>query len=531
MSYFGFRGKSLSTVLSIVAATAFALQGYDQAVMNGLLTLDTFKHQFPWIKNANIEGKHHFQLSSDRPYYFMTANRCMYPFEGTAVAIYEVGCAIGALTCASVGDVLGRRRTIFIAGCIVIVGVAIQSSSFSLGQLIAARIITGLGVGALTATVPMWVSECSSAKERGRRVLLQGFFAIGGIVVASWMEFGLYFVKNNQVNFRFPIAFQSIFAIIITTFVMFLPESPRWLIKQDRFEEAVLVMAAFEDLPDDSVLIREELSLIRDAYIEERSQKVSVFTMGPERQFHRTVLAVGLAILAQMSGINIVTFYSTTIFQQQLGYSPTQSRIFSACIQVWQFVAAGFALVLIDRFGRRKLLMAGALGMCVAQTSLAGLMSDLTNKSASEAAIFFYFVAMFFFPVGLFLLPFMYAAEISPLSIRAQITAIGACANWLFNFLVAEVSPHALKNIGYKYYTVYACITLFTFIAIFLFYPETKGCTLEEIDEIFIRSKSIWDPVRIEKKLRKDGIWLGEHIGDIENKEKQNVMHTENASG
>ncbi|QGI71293.1 hypothetical protein CEK26_003630 [Fusarium fujikuroi] len=428
MSYFGLRGKPLSTLLSIVAATAFALQGYDQAVMNGLLTLDTFKHQFPQIKNSNIEG--------------------------TAVAIYEVGCAIGALSCAFLGDVLGRRRTIFIAGCIVIMGVAIQSSSFSLGQLIASRVITGLRVGALTATIPMWVSECSSAKERGRRVLLQGFFAIGGIVVASWMEFGLYFIKDNQVNFRFPIAFQGLFAIIITSFVMFLPESPRWLIKQDRFEEAILVMAALEDLPDDSEVIREELSLIRDAYIEEQNQKVSVFTMGPERQFHRAVLAVGLAILAQMSGINIVTFYSTTIFQQQLNYSPTESRIFSASLQVWQFIAAGIALVLIDRFGRRKLLMAGALGMCVAQTSLAGLMSDLTNKSASEAAIFFYFVAMFFFPVGLFLLPFMYAAEISPLSIRAQITAISACANWLFNFLVAEVSPHALKNIGYKYYIV-----------------------------------------------------------------------------
>ncbi|KAM5519537.1 hypothetical protein FOXYSP1_17961 [Fusarium oxysporum f. sp. phaseoli] len=515
MSYFGLRGKPLSTLLSIVAATAFALQGYDQAVMNGLLTLDTFKHQFPQIKNSNIEAS----MDADWPSCFLS---------GTAVAIYEVGCAIGALSCAFLGDILGRRRTIFIAGCIVIVGVAIQSSSFSLGQLIASRVITGLGVGALTATIPMWVSECSSAKERGRRVLLQGFFAIGGIVVASWMEFGLYFVKNNQVNFRFPIAFQGIFAIIITSFVMFLPESPRWLIKQDRFEEAILVMAALEDHPDDSMVISEELSLIRDAYIEEQNQKVSIFTMGPERQFHRAVLAVGLAILAQMSGINIVTFYSTTIFQQQLNYSPTESRIFSACLQVWQFIAAGFALVLIDRFGRRKLLMAGALGMCVAQTSLAGLMSDLTNKSASEAAIFFYFVAMFFFPVGLFLLPFMYAAEISPLSIRAQITAISACANWLFNFLVAEVSPHALKNIGYRYYIVYACITLFTFIVILLFYPETKGRTLEEIDDIFIQSKSIWDPVKIERNLPKDAVALAERIRNAHDNEKHDAIHAEN---
>ncbi|KAL3602998.1 hypothetical protein FPOAC2_07315 [Fusarium poae] len=502
MSYFGLRGKSLSIVLSIVAAMAFALQGYDQAVMNGLLTLDTFDRQFPRMKNPNIEG--------------------------TAVAIYEVGCAIGALSCAFIGDILGRRRIVFIAGCIVIVGVAIQSSAFSLGQLIAARIITGLGVGALTATVPMWVSECSNARERGRRVLLQGFFAIGGIVIAAWMEFGLYFVKDNQVNFRFPIAFQGLFAVIITSLVMFLPESPRWLIKKDRFEDAKKVMAALEDLPYDSEVINEELTLIRDAYIEEKRQAASIFTMGPERQFHRAVLAVGLAILAQMSGVNIVTFYSTTIFQQQLHYSPVESRIFSASLQVWQFIAAGFAILLIDRFGRRKLLMAGALGMCVAQTSLAGLLSDLTNKSATEAAISFYFVALFFFPVGLFLLPFMYAAEISPLSIRAQVTAVSACANWLFNFLVAEVSPHALKNIGFRYYIVYSCITFFTFIVIYFFYPETKGRTLEEIDDIFIQSRGIWDPVKVEKSLPGDTIALAERLRNVHEQEKHDATHAEN---
>ncbi|KAK2051952.1 general substrate transporter [Colletotrichum caudatum] len=501
MPYFGLRGRSLSVVLSIVAATAFALQGYDQAVMNGLLTLDTFRHQFPQMENSSIEG--------------------------TAVAIYEVGCAIGALSCAFVGDAFGRRLTIFIAGCIVIVGVVIQSSSFSLGQLIASRIITGLGVGALTATIPMWVSECSSASERGRRVLLQGFFAIGGVVVASWTEFDLYFVKDNQVNFRFPIAFQGLFAIIITSLVMSLPESPRWLIKKERFEDARTVMAALGGLSEDSEVVNEELSLIRDAYIEEQHQTGSIFAMGPERQFHRAVLAVGLAVLSQMSGINIVTFYSTTIFEEQLNYSPTESRIFSGCIQVWQFISAGFAVALIDRFGRRKLLMAGALGMCVAQTSLAGLMSDQANVSAAEAAIFFYFVAMLFFPIGLFLLPFMYAAEIAPLNIRAQVTAISACANWLFNFLVAEVSPHALDKMGYRYYIVYACITLFTFIVIFFFYPETKGRTLEEIDDIFIQSKSVWDPVKIEKNMPKNAVALAERIRHVHDEEKHKATHAD----
>lgn len=381
----------------------------------------------------------------------------------------------------------------------------------------------------MTATIPMWVSECSSAKERGRRVMLQGFLAIGGVASASWIEFGFYFIKDNQVNFRFPIAFQAIFAVIIVSFVMFLPESPRWLITQDRFEDAKRVMAALEGEPDDSVAINEELSLIRDAYLEEKRQTSSIFAMGPERQFHRAVLAISIAALAQMSGINIVTFYSTTIFTQQLGYSGTVARVFSGSLQVWQFICAGFAVLLIDRFGRRKLLMAGALGMCAAQTALSGLMSDLTDKSAGEAAIFFYFVALFFFPIGLFLTPFLYAAEISPLSIRHKITAISACTNWLFNFLVAEVSPHAIQNIGYRYYIVYACINLFTFVVVYMFFPETRDRTLEEIDDVFVQSNNIFESVKVEKFMPRNGQALAERIRNVHESEKHAAMHQEHA--
>ncbi len=375
----------------------------------------------------------------------------------------------------------------------------------------------------------MWVSECSKAEERGRRVLMQGFFAIGGLTTAVWIEFGLFFVKDSAVNFRFPIAFQAVFALVVTSMVFFLPESPRWLIKRDEIEKARFVMSALEGEPEDSEVISQELDVIRETLVEERQNSTSVFTMGPERQFHRACLAVGAALLAQMTGINIVTFYSTQIFQEQLHYTPTEARIFSGCIQIWQFISAGIAVLLIDRFGRRKLLMAGAAGMTLAQACLCGLMSDLANPAAGKAAIFFYFVAMFFFPTGLFLIPFMYAGEISPLSIRHKVTAMGACTNWLFNFLIAEVTPHAMKNIGFWYYLVFACISAFAFTCFFFFYPETKGRTLEEIDEFFIRSKSIFDPVKVAKSLPKGGLAGLERRHEAEYREKMAATHVEDA--
>jgi MFS family permease len=199
------QGSSLSLLVGAVGAMAFLLQGYDQAVINGLLSLKTWEHTFPEIDTS--DNKSHERAV----------------IQGTSVAIYEVGCALGALSCFFIGDLLGRRRTIFGAACLVCIGVAIQASSFSLGQLIAARIITGLGVGAFTATVPMWVTECSKAHNRGKLVMMEGMFAIAGVALATWLDFGFFFVKGNSVNWRFPIAFQAVFAIIVISLILMLP--------------------------------------------------------------------------------------------------------------------------------------------------------------------------------------------------------------------------------------------------------------------------------------------------------------------
>ncbi|CAN6666925.1 hexose transporter Hxt13p [Trichomonascus vanleenenianus] len=481
------RGSALTILVGIVGATCFALQGYDQAVVNGLLTLDTWTTIFPLIDTGAgvpaAEVAHHQTI------------------QGLVVAIYELGCTIGALSCYYIGRKFGRKKTTLGAGVIALVGIIIQSSPFSLGQLIAGRIITGLAIGAFTATVPMWVSESTKAETRGRLVMLQGFFAIGGIVIATWLEFGFYYI-NSSVNWRFPVAFQSLFAMVILSLVGFIPESPRWLIKADKIAEARTALSVLNDIPENSEEIDFEISVIQQALAEENhSASRSAFALSETRNLHRTILALLVNICAQMSGINIITFYSDTIFQNDLGYSGTISRIISASLQVWQFIAAGLGVILIDRLGRRPLLLMGSAGMFIATACLAGLASDLANKSAASASIFFYFMALFFFPTGLFLVPFMYAAEIAPLQTRAQVTAMSAASNWIFNFLIAMVTPVAFGNIGYKYYIVYACINFSSFWMFYFFYPETKRRTLEEIDAIFIQSKNIFDPVRVARTL------------------------------
>ncbi|KAJ5109804.1 hypothetical protein N7532_002449 [Penicillium argentinense] len=498
------RGKSLGRVIGLIGAVGFVLQGYDQAVANGLLTLGSFIAVFPQIDTVNTLGSQKSYNST---------------IQGTTVAIYEVGCALGALGCVFLGDKLGRRKTIFLAGCIALVGVIIQASPFALGQLIAGRVITGLGVGGFTATIPMYVSESSGADARGRMVLLEGWFAIGGIVLATWLEFGLYYVSENSVSWRFPIAFQGTFALVVVSCILFLPESPRWLARCGRMEEAADVLARMEDMPAASECVSQELEIIRQSLfkdeVDEETVSTSPFALTKNRHLHRTFIAVAVNILAQMTGVNIITFYSDTIFESDLGYSGTIARIITGCLQIWQFLAAGLAVLLIDRVGRRPLLLTAAAGMTIAQTCLAGLSSDLSNTSAAGASILFYFMALFCFPIGLFLVPFMYAAEIAPLRTRAKVTAMSAAANWLFNFLLAEVTPVGFATIHWRYYIVYACISAFACVSFYFFCPETKGRTLEEIDEIFVESNSIFDPVRIAQEMPYQTDILA-HIDDTE---------------
>lgn len=335
-------------------------------------------------------------------------------------------------------------------------------------------------------------------------IQVEGLFAISGLVIVSWLEFGLYYIQDSEFSWRFPIAFQAIFAIIVLCTILSLPESPRWLVRQDRAEEAARSLAMLEDTEESSEAVTLGLDTIRQSLQDEDGNGLSrnPFAMNSNRNFDRTCLAVGINIIAQMSGISIITFYSDTILQTDLGYSGTIARVISACLQVWQLICALFAVFLIDRFGRRPLIICCAGGMAITQVCLAGLNSIVaTNRNAAYACIFFLFAALTFFPIGLFILPFMYAADISPLQTRGKVTAMSAASNWLFAFLIAEVSPTGFDNIGWKYYLIYFCISTAGFIIFILFYPETKGRSLEEIDQIFIQSKSVFDTVRVAREM------------------------------
>ncbi|KAI4737473.1 general substrate transporter [Aureobasidium sp. EXF-12298] len=321
--YYGLTGTKLNIAVGVIAGLDFLLFGYDQGkqhssgVMGGLLTLGSFTRTFPEI---NTE----YPPAGVSKAYTSTV-------QGISIACYNLGCFVGALMTIWIGDWLGRRKTIFVGSAIMVVGATLQTSAFSLGHLIAGRIITGLGNGMNTSTVPSWQSECSKSHRRGQMVMIEGALITGGVCLSYWIDFGMSFTEPSTVSWRFPIALQILFALIILVFIMGLPESPRWLIMKGKEDEAMNVLCALNEKDAEDPYIVAEFAAIKDsALVMQQGGFRDLFTMDEDRNFHRVVLAYVNQMFQQISGINLITYYAANIYETSIGLSPFLSRILAA---------------------------------------------------------------------------------------------------------------------------------------------------------------------------------------------------------
>lgn len=238
---------------------------------------------------------------------------------------YTLGCFFGAVATIWLGNMLGRKRTIFIGSVIMIIGAILQTASFGLPQLIVGRWITGFGngmcdihqdarwltnnnTGMNTSTVPTWQSETSKPHRRGQMVMIEGSLIVFGVMISYWIDLGFSFLEPSSIAWRFPIAFQIILAIFILVAIPGLPESPRWLILKGRDEDALDVLAALSDLPREDKKIQQEFLAVKDVVFEmSKGGFRECFKFNRNRNFHRTVLAYVNQMFQQISGINLVT--------------------------------------------------------------------------------------------------------------------------------------------------------------------------------------------------------------------------------
>ncbi|KUL83984.1 hypothetical protein ZTR_07070 [Talaromyces verruculosus] len=468
-------GRPLNWAITATAGSGFLLFGYDQGVMSGLLTGDAFTRVFPSIDTTNGGSS---------------------TVQGTVVAIYEIGCFFGALICMLVGERLGRKKCIAI-GCVVLsIGAALQASAYSLAQLIVGRVVAGLGNGMNTSTIPVWHSELMSANNRGKGLCIELAINIFGVALSYWIDYGMSFV-NNESQFRFPLAFQIFFAILTFAGIVMLPESPRWLVAHDRHDDGKHIIWAVQpnakEIDINDPKISHDLHEIQRAIAEEREAASqgsyrALLTNGPQRFFYRTMLGIGGQFMQQLSGINLITYYAPVIFQTSVGMSHNLSLLLAGFNGIAYWISSLVPIWLIDRLGRRKLMLFAAGGQCACMGILAGTVSN-GGKAAGIVAIIMLFLFNFFFAVGLLAIPWLLPAEYAPLAIRTRAASLATASNWIFTFLVVEITPVSINSIGYKTY-VYFCIFNFFFLPlIYFFYPETRNLSLEDIDTLFTGEK------------------------------------------
>ncbi|KAF2019169.1 MFS transporter [Aaosphaeria arxii CBS 175.79] len=470
-------GRALDWAITFAAGSGFLLFGYDQGVMSGLLTGSSFTRQFPEIdttKGGNGSSS----------------------LQGTVVAIYEIGCFFGALLAFVFAERLGRRWTIMIGCAILTVGAAIQTSSYSIAQMIVGRIVAGLGNGINTATIPVWHSELMRPTSRGTGLSIELAINIFGVMLSYWTDYGMSFV-DNQAQFRFPIALQILFALVTIAAVAVLPESPRWLVAHDRSDEARQILWRLQknahSLSPDHQIVYAELREIEHAYAEEKAASsgttfTSLFIASPQRFRRRTLLGIGGQFMQQLSGINLITYYAPVIFEVSVGMSHNLAMLLAGFNGVAYFLSSLIPIWCLDRLGRRKLMLFACAGQAICMAVLAGTVSN-GSHACGIVAIVMLFLFNFFFAVGLLAIPWLLPAEYAPLAIRTKAAALAAASNWIFTFLVVEITPVSINSIGWKTYVYFAIFNACFLPLIYFFYPEVRNLSLEQIDKLFTGDK------------------------------------------
>ncbi|EME85961.1 uncharacterized protein MYCFIDRAFT_186372 [Pseudocercospora fijiensis CIRAD86] len=407
---------------------------------------------------------------------------------GITVGSYCLGSLVGCGINFFIGDWLGRRRMIWLAMILIIIGATLQTSSVNLAHLIIGRVITGFGTGIDSSTVPMYQSELSKKESRGRLVSWEIWFIGVGIVLSYWIDYGFSYVESH-VAWRTPIGLQLIFAIIVVFVVWGLPESPRWLAKRGRIEEAVEVICAVWDLQPDDPYVVEEMAAIRAAVALEQSEgaqsTLAVFKNDALQTRRRVILAWFGLFMNQMGGINLVVYYMPTVLVQNVGLSRNTSLLIAGFVQCMFIVGNTLPALALDRMGRRPTMIWGC-GLLSGCMMMITILLSIGETNTSSAAIAFFFLFMLIFGATINVVPWVYGPEILPLEARTRGTAISVSAHWLWNFFIVMITPVLINRIDWRTYIIFT-ITNAAFVPIvYFFYPETSNISLEDIDKIFL---------------------------------------------
>ncbi len=439
-------------LVCMVAALGGLLFGYDTGVINGAIG----------------PLKAHFVLDAN--------------WAGWATGCALVGCAIGAAVAGVLSDWLGRKKVLIFSAILFLISAVGTALPKNITTFIIYRIIGGLGVGAASMSSPMYIAEISPARIRGRMVSVNQFAIVTGFLVVYFVN---YFIAlqgdqmwNQESGWRWMFGSEALPALLLLVLLFFVPESPRWLTKQNRSDEALGILARV----DGAEYAKTELLEIKDAIAHESGSLKQLLQPGM-----KIVLVIGLvlAVLQQVTGINVFLYFGTEIFKK-MGSETNAALLQTVVVGAVNLTFTIVAIWTVDRIGRKPLMMIGSVGMGL---SLLGMgLAAYCQKTDLWLLLFILgYIACFALSVGP--VTWVILSEIFPTRIRGRAMAIATVCLWVANYLVSQTFPMMEENnwllekfhhaFPFWLYGIF-CVVLVTFI--WRLVPETKGKTLEEIE-------------------------------------------------
>ncbi|KAF7551118.1 hypothetical protein G7Z17_g5265 [Cylindrodendrum hubeiense] len=484
-------------VIAGVAVVGGALFGFDISSVSAQLSENSYKCYF----NQGPHGP---------PY--SDADYCSGPrslVQGGITASMAAGSWLGSLCSGPISDRLGRKWSIML-GCVVwMIGSILSCAAQNIGMLIVGRIINGLSVGVESAQVPVYIAEIAPPSKRGRLIGFQQWAVTWGILIMYYISYGCSFIGEqnstgyNTASWRVPWGLQMVPAVFLFLMMMLLPESPRWLARKDRWEEAQAVLTLVHGQGDPHhPFVASELQDIKDmCEFERQHSNVTYIDLFKPKMIHRTITAMFMQIWAQLTGMNVMMYYISYVFAMA-GYSGNANLLASSIQYVINVIMTIPALIWVDQWGRRPTLLVGATLMmtfmfanaallAVHGTVVPGGIDGVAEASMSLSgapakgliACTYLFVASYaptWGPVS-----WTYPPELFPLRLRGKGVAMATSANWAFNTALGLFTPSAFVNIRWKTYVVFGCFNVAMFLHVLFLFPETAGKTLEEVESMF----------------------------------------------
>lgn len=472
------KNKWAGILMTAFAAFGGILFGYDTGVISGVKEMDD------WLRIFGHEENGRLGISTSR--------------ESLIVSILSAGTFFGALCAAPMGDILGRKWGLIAACAVFCVGVGLQLTT-GIAVFVVGRVLAGLGVGMVSCLVPMYQSECSPKWIRGAVVSCYQWAITIGLLLAAVVNNSTK-DRPNSSSWRIPIAIQFAWAAVLAGGMSVLPESPRYLIKRGRDQDAQRALARLLSLHPEDPEVETELNDVRANLRAEEElgsgSYLDCFKQGPNKILTRTMTGIFLQAWQQLTGINFIFYYGTTFFLRSGISNPFTITIITNVVNVVMTIPGIWA---VDKVGRRRLLLIGAAGMLVCEylVAIVGVTISVENQAGQKVLIAFVCIYIAFFAATWGPIAWVVTGEIFPLAIRAKAMSMSTASNWLWNFGIGYATPYLVNdgpgnaNLGVKVFFIWGSTCVGCLLFTYFLIPETKGLSLEQIDILYQNTNAI----------------------------------------